>query len=400
MKFAPLLLFSVVAWASAQDRVAVTFKVFPTNYELFFEGERLDYDVRGENLRTYALPEGDDRITLTAPLSVPQGLALSVKAGLPLVQTKLEPRQGALALLGEAATGQGPRSLAFSADGKHLFIGLLSQPGADVYEVPSLKKTGQLAPPDPSGGTSDVMTVGSEVWVAGLDGRVMAFDAATLAYKSGAPLTGGGNAYLEDVGGHEAVVNWDTGQLLTIGPGFQAVASLTLNGSVRGFASANGLAYASLFDRGQIAVIDGSWKVKTLWNVGRAPRPVAAAGTHLFVGDMSDASVLVLDAATGKVAATVAVASNPHQMIVSKDQSLVAVASRGKNNPDDYQRAGPEFGKVTLFLASGAVAASVWGRNQPTGLAFSPDGKYLAFTDLLDNNVELYRVKVPAPVRR
>jgi len=36
----------------------------------------------------------------------------------------------------------------------------------------------------------------------------------------------------------------------------------------------------------------------------------------------------------------------------------------------------------------------VWGRNQPTGLAFSADGRYLAFTDFLDNNVELYRVAV------
>jgi DNA-binding beta-propeller fold protein YncE len=395
MKFAPILLFSVVAWASAQDRVAVTFKVFPPNYDILFQGERLPYDVRGENLRTYALPEGATRVNLTAPLSVPRGVDLDIKAGMPLVQAKLEPRQGALALLGEAATGDGPRSIAFSADGKHLYVALLSQPGADVYEIPSLKKTGHLTPPDPSGGSSDIMTVGSEVWVVGLDGRVMAFDAATLAYKTGAPLTGGGNAYLADVGGHTVAINWDSGLLVTIGPGFQPTASLTLNGSVRGFSFANGIGYASLFDRGQIALIDSSWKVKTLWNVGRAPRPVAAVGSHVFVGDMSNATVLVLDTA-GKLVNTVAVASNPHQMTVSKDQSLVAVASRGKNNPDDYQRAGPEFGKVTLFLASGAVAGSVWGRNQPTGLDISPDNHYLAFTDLLDNNVELYRIKVPS----
>jgi DNA-binding beta-propeller fold protein YncE len=111
---------------------------------------------------------------------------------------------------------------------------------------------------------------------------------------------------------------------------------------------------------------------------------------------MANATVLIVDTTTGKTVGTVAVASNPHEMTVSYDQSLVAVASRGKNNPNDYQLAGPDFGKVTVFLASGAVAGSVWGRNQPTGLAFSPDNRYLAFTDFLDNNLELYRLTVPA----
>jgi Tol biopolymer transport system component len=40
-----------------------------------------------------------------------------------------------------------------------------------------------------------------------------------------------------------------------------------------------------------------------------------------------------------------------------------------------------------------SVEERVWGRNQPTGLAVSPDGKYLAFTDFLDANLELYVIK-------
>jgi sugar lactone lactonase YvrE len=39
------------------------------------------------------------------------------------------------------------------------------------------------------------------------------------------------------------------------------------------------------------------------------------------------------------------------------------------------------------------VIDKVWGRNQPTGLAVSPDGKLLAFTDFLDANLELYRIE-------
>jgi YVTN family beta-propeller protein len=396
MKFAPLLLFGVVAWASAQDRVAVTFKVFPQDYDVFAQGERLTFAERSDGLRTYSLPSGSTRVSVTAPLSAPQGLSLEVKPGL-TVQTKLEPRQGPLSLVGETATGKGPRSIAFSADGKRLFVALQGESGTDVYDIPSLKKTGRLAAPDASGGMSDVLAVGTEIWVVGLDGSVQAFDAATLAYKNSVTLGTGGNAFLADRGGPTALVNWDSGQLFAVDGARKPTGSITLSGSVRGFSFFQGTAYASLFDRGQIAVIDASWKVKTLWRVGHAPRPVAAVSGRLFVGDMANASVLIVDTATGKTVNTVTVASNPHQMTVSKDQSLVAVASRGKNNPNDYQLAGPEFGKVTVFLASGAVAGSVWGRNQPTGLAFSPDGKYLAFTDFLDNNLELYRVAVKAP---
>ncbi len=395
MKFAPLLFFTIVAWSSAQDRVAVPFKVFPPEYEVFSQGERLAFEPRGE-WRIYSLPSGNTRVSLSAPLSLPLGLSLEVKSGL-TVQAKLEPRQGPMALVGETGTGKAPRRVAFSADGRHLFVALQSEPGAEVYDVPSLKKSGRLEPSDPSGGASDVLNVGEEVWVAALDGRVLSFDAAKQTYKDGTLLSTGGNVFLADLGTQTALVNWDSGLLQALDGMRKVTSALTLSGSVRGFSSFKGTSYASLFDRGQVAVIDASWKVKSVWNVGRAPRPVAAVGGKVFVGDMSNATVLVLDAGTGKVLSKVPVASNPHEMAVSKDHNLVAVASRGKNNPNDYQLPGPEFGKVTLFLASGAVVGSVWGRNQPTGLAFSPDGRYLAFTDYLDNNLELYRITTQSP---
>jgi DNA-binding beta-propeller fold protein YncE len=38
------------------------------------------------------------------------------------------------------------------------------------------------------------------------------------------------------------------------------------------------------------------------------------------------------------------------------------------------------------------VIQTIWGRHQPTGLAVSPDGRYLATTDFLDDNLAVYRV--------
>lgn len=390
-----LLAFSGLAGAVAQDRVAVTFKVFPPEYEVFFSGDRLSFSPRGDGLRAYLLPPGPVRVNLTATGAAPLSLSLEVKPGL-TVQAKLEPRQGPLSLVGEAATGKGPRNLTFSADGKKLLVSLQGEPGVDVYEVPSLVKLTRLEPAAaaPSGFT-DALNVGKELWAVQKDGRVHLFDASTLTFKETVGIARSGNATLSDLGGGKvALANWDDSVITVIDSAVRKpLATIALGGSLRGFAFRQGVGYASLFDKGQLAVIDAAtWKVKSLWSVGKAPRPLAVAGSSLFVGDMGSAQVLILDVATGKLVKTVPVPSNPHQMAVSADQSLVAVASRGRNNPTDYLLPGPDFGRVTVLDAQGKVQGTVWGRNQPTGLAFSPDGRYLAFTDYLDNNLELYRI--------
>ena len=372
----------------------MVFKVVPPDYEVFSGGDRLAYTPRGDGLRVYSLAPGKVRVSLSAPGSAPTTVNLDVKAGMDKVEAKLEPRTGPLSLLAEAATGKAPRSVSFSADGKKLFVSLLGEPGVDVYDVPSLKKTGRLTPASGSGTASDTLAVGASIWTAGTDGRISAFDAKTLAFQDSTDLTGGGSSFLANLGdGKVAVTNWDTGGLLQIDAATKTVVgSLQLKGSLRDSTWTKGTGYASLFDPAQVVVIDqASWKVKAIWPVGQAPRPVAVVGSTVFVGDMANATVYLLDAATGKRTASVSVASIPHILSASPALSLVAVASRGKNNPTDYQLPGPEYGKVTLIDTKGNVVASVWGRNQPTGLGFSADGKYLAFTDYLDDNLELYR---------
>ncbi len=66
----------------------------------------------------------------------------------------------------------------------------------------------------------------------------------------------------------------------------------------------------------------------------------------------------------------------------------------GQIIPLDYTIPGPDLGAVYMLNAQDlTLIERVWGRNQPTGLAISPDGKLLVFTDFLDMNLELYRLE-------
>jgi sugar lactone lactonase YvrE len=104
--------------------------------------------------------------------------------------------------------------------------------------------------------------------------------------------------------------------------------------------------------------------------------------------------VNILNASTGAVLASKRIGSNINTIVLSPDGKRIFASSRGRNNPEDYTRPGPEFGAVYMLNATDlSVEEKVWGRNQPTGLAVSPDGKYLAFTDFLDANLELYVIK-------
>jgi DNA-binding beta-propeller fold protein YncE len=172
---------------------------------------------------------------------------------------------------------------------------------------------------------------------------------------------------------------------------------IPVGGTPRGMAfSPDGrFLYTAIFDEPVIAVVDMTHnRVSTryrLYSGAGAARHVIYRDGRLYVSDMYRGTVNILNASTGALLVSRRIGPNINTIVLSPDGRRLAASSRGRNNSEDYTKPGPDFGAVYLLNAEDlSTEERIWGRNQPTGLAFSPDGKYLVFTDFLDANLELY----------
>jgi DNA-binding beta-propeller fold protein YncE len=156
--------------------------------------------------------------------------------------------------------------------------------------------------------------------------------------------------------------------------------------------------YVCIFSSGEIQKIDiASMKiVKTLNFPKGAKRHILLDKTKnlLYVSDMYRGSIYVINPLDDKVLKEIPVDSKLNTIKLSPDSKYLFVSSRGPNNPETYLKKGPKFGKVFVIdTETLEIQEWIWGKNQPTGLDVSPDGKYLAFTNFLDNEIEVYRIK-------
>jgi DNA-binding beta-propeller fold protein YncE len=333
-------------------------------------------------------------------------------------QVKLETEEGTLEYLREIPTGRQPKSACFSPEGDRLFVPLLGQQGIDVFRfdenaasgsTPSLRFEKRLTIPRSSAcGFVEALCDGKrrELWVSNMEeNMVHIFDLDTLAYKSFAD-TGGlmPKVIVQSPGGDVTTVsNWLSRNISVFDSRTKArLALIPVGGTPRGmaFSPEGKTLYVAIFDEPVIAVIDMAAKqVRAryrLYEGAGAARHVLYSEGKLFVSDMYRGNVCVLDAATGKLLKAVRVGPNINTIVLSPGGERLYASSRGRNNPEDYTRPGPEFGAVyALGAADLSLEEKIWGRNQPTGLAVSPDGRFLVFTDFLDDNLELYRHENP-----
>jgi len=320
---------------------------------------------------------------------------------------KLENEKGVLKYIGEYKTGSQPKSAYFSPDGQRLFVPLLDEKGVDVFRVTgqSLQYEKRLEQGNKSGFVEAMFDERRrEVWFSNMnENKVYVFNLDTLDLK-GSYSTGGNlpKVIVQSPDGALTLVsNWVSMDISVFDSDTKKMLRrIPVGGTPRGmaFSPDGSLVYTAIYDAAIVAVVDmASNKVSKRWrfNEGEgAARHIILRDGKLYVSDMYRGTVNILNASTGALLKSVRVGPNINTITMSPDGRYVFASSRGRNNPVDYTIPGPDFGAVYMLNAQDlTLIDKVWGRNQPTGLAVSPDGKLLAFTDFLDENLELYRIE-------
>jgi DNA-binding beta-propeller fold protein YncE len=153
-----------------------------------------------------------------------------------------------------------------------------------------------------------------------------------------------------------------------------------LNGEPSGIVTSGRLFYVAETGAGTVAEIGADGEVKRRFNTG--PRPVglavAAKTRRLVVAENGLGCVAVLDLSNGSTLAKIAVSGLPYAVAVTPDEKTAATVSRLPVG--DARRDNHAAVLSLLNLATMTTIAQVNllpGTGNVTGLAISPDGKWL-----------------------
>jgi DNA-binding beta-propeller fold protein YncE len=410
--FLAVLLISPLLFLSAQQTTAALsfgLKSAPPDLTVSLNGAAQKPVSEAAGIRSYRVDGGGNfRFGAQGYRSVEYSREnLPIKNG--LLEIKLEIENGKLKLLGEYSTGVQPKSAYWAPDGKRLFVPLLGQRGVDVFrfeQSPSAKMIFEKRLPVNESGNVEALTDARrrELWISNMEeNKVYIFNLDTLEFKTS--FASGGvfpKVIVQNPSGDLTLVsNWVSQNLSVFNSQTkELLRRIAVGGTPRGmsFSPDGNLLYVAIYDEAVVEVVDMKQNKVTaryrLYPGEGACRHVICRDGKLYVSDMYRGTVNILNAADGKLLVSRRIGYNINTIILSPDGKRVFASSRGKNNPNDYTKPGPELGAVYMLNANDlTVEERVWGRNQPTGLAVSPDGKFLVFTDFLDANLELYAIK-------
>ncbi|MFL6138155.1 MAG: YncE family protein [Frankiaceae bacterium] len=315
----------------------------------------------------------------------------------------LDPAGLLLASEFRSRTGPNPKQVAYSPDGRQVWVTLLGSRshGVQVFDA----RTGQLVHVIATGahGAVEVLFApgGRTAYVSQMwTGTVLVIDTAT--YRIRRVLSTHGTWSKEMAlapGGRKLYVsNWVSNDVSEIDLRTGHVRLIKTVPTPRGIAvTPDGKhLYVAGFQDGEIEDIAlASGKGKVLMRTGGAMRHMvldSRSGT-LYVDDMAASKVFAVDIATDHVRLLARTDHMPNTIDLSPDGKVLYVSCRGANNPVTYALPGPEWGSVVVIdTATGRELDAIVGGNQPTGLDVSADGRHLAFTDFLDDDVRTYAI--------
>lgn len=305
--------------------------------------------------------------------------------------------------VGRVVTGNRPKSLAFSPDGKELWVALhYDKPALAVYDTTTFALIGAV----------EMGAYGAVELAFSRDGaRVYAsqFETASVFEVDRAARTvtrvletGSSESKVVEVAPDDKTVwvaNWKGNDVSEFDATTGSLRrSIKTPGIPRGlWATPDGAhLYIAGYSPGRLYRVDrASGELTILSEMGSSVRHLVADPTRgrLYASDLGDAEIRVYDLAKGSFEVLARTDPKPNTIDLSPDGRLLFASCRGANNPDSYLDVGPEWGTVLVYDAlTGRMVDAVVSGNQSTGLDVSPDGRLVATTDFLDNRVNIYAV--------
>jgi DNA-binding beta-propeller fold protein YncE len=162
-----------------------------------------------------------------------------------------------------------------------------------------------------------------------------------------------------------------------------------LKGQPRGITAVaeSGLFYVTETGAGSVAEIGSDGVVKRRFNISPRPAGLAMAikSKRLIVSDDGFDLVAVVNISDGKILGKVAVQGHPYSVVVTPDEKMAVTVSRlpvGDARREDHAAVLTMI-DLEKMEVKGVVVKLLPGTGNVTGLAVSPDGKWLYITHTL-----------------
>lgn len=346
------------------------------------------------------VPAGDVVVDVAMTGMTPERHARFADAGTSF-DVWLDPAGAWLDLLRVFPTGKLPKAVAFTPDGKELWVTALDGPPSVI--VHDAETGARLADVDlsPHGAVEIAFAEGGKfAYVTQMETyKVFEIDTATRAVTRSVAKVGKYPKIVITSPDESKlyVSNWHSDDVTEIDRATMTVTRRfpTVHTPRGLWATPDGRSlYVAGFGSGELARIDlATGRSATFSSVGANLRHIVSDGASLFVSDMGAARVRAYDLATGATRTLCKTDPNPNTEAISPDGRLVFVSSRGPNGSGGYLTSSSVPGSVTVCdAATGDVVDHVIAGSQPTALAISVDGSRLVVSDFRDDQLRLYRV--------
>ena len=336
----------------------------------------------------------------TSPTAPPQGAAASALAE--GVERCTLPEGSLLSCHIQIPCGPGPKGVAFSPDSAQVWVSLLGgPPSLEVYSVTTGEKIKTLTLGE-NGAVEVVFSHDGTTAFASQMETASVYEVNTQTFEIG-PQHSTRSTWSKVVTSSLDdrwlfVSNWIGNDVSRIDRmGEEPTRRIATAETPRGlYLTRDGeQLYVASFGAGKLQRVNtDTQQVEDLYQGGVLRHLVGdESGDALFISDMRRGQILRHTLSTNSTSVLASTDANPNTIDLSPDGRILAVSCRGRNNRISYYQPGPEWGSILLFdTSSGRKLDALVGGNQPTGLDISPDGRWLAYTDLLDNQVTLVQL--------